>query len=451
MRGRAIGGAVAALLLLVACSTPEPNRGAQDDVDRPVPTNATPPDGGSGARRDATLTGRVVGPDGSPLAGAPVTVVEGRSGFGLDAALTAIFTLGIACVASPTACDLGGRVADAGTTDAEGRYELTLPGAHLPGFETDEDWVLQVGRAPVAGELTGPSSSFELEVNTAVHEAPDLAVWDGTPTVTTVGDLLRIALPALGGDAGLDEVGPRFVDDGGDVVWHVEGETVDPRVLEDRSTRFVASGGKDVTVRHADGRTIYHQQVATATVPYAGALVPLSRAKPCASSAGGLVGCPHTDGDLVTRTPLATDEAVTVDLGAPAEVGLVVVRGGGSQGSDEVVVEASADGTAWQRLPHRRLSGAEGWSAGPRPREGVLSARYVRVGGGVAELAEISVWAPTAAERAAAAPSSSDGEGGGGGPGGDDDAVPWGAALTGGALVLGAGGLLIAARRRGRI
>ena len=444
---RRVTGAVAAVLLvLAACSTPEPNRGASDDVDRPVPTLATPPDGGGGVRQDATLIGRILGPDGSPLAGAPVTVIESRSGFGLDAALAAIFTLGIACVASPTVCDTGDRVIDSATTDADGRYELTLPEAYLPGFETDEDWVLQVGRAPVAGELTGPSSSYELEVNTRVHEAPDLVVWDGTPAITDAGGLLRIAIPPLRGDAGLQNLAPRFVDDSGDVVWGIGGETVDPRVLEDRATRLVSSGYADVTVRHDDGRTIYHQRVATATVPYAGGLVPLSRAKPCASSTGALVGCAYTDGDLLTTTALVTDERVTVDLGAPAEVGLVVVRGVGSHLDDDLVLEASSDGTTWTRLPHRRLDGTNGWSAGVRAGGGILSARYVRVGASSLELSEVSVWPPTEAERAAALarpPGERTGDGG--------DATPWAAAGAAAALVAGVGLLLGRARRRGQI
>jgi hypothetical protein len=439
VRRRALGGLVAAALLVVACSTPEPNGGARDPVDRPVPSLPDAPDadgGEGGQRRDATLTGRILGPDGAPLAGAAVTVVESRSSLGLDDALAAVFTLGIACISSALDCSGDDRVVDSGTTDGEGRYSLTLPDAYLPGFETDEDWVLQVGRAPVAGELTGPSSSYELEVNTEVQEAPDLALWDGTPMVTATGGLLEVAVPSRRGGPPLENLAPRFVDDTGDVVWGVEGTTVDPRLLEDRSTRFVSSGFADVAVQHDDGRTIYHEQVATATVPYVGALVPLSRAKPCTRSSVATVGCPFTDGDLAGSTELAASETVTVDLGAPAELGLVVVRGIGSHLRDDVVVEVSEDGTTWTELPHQALDGTNGWSAGRPPGRGLATGRYVRVGAGSLELAEVSVWPPTEAERAAATrpPSVS------GGAAEKDDDVPWPLAALAGALALAVAG-----------
>lgn len=434
-----------ALLLVAACSVPEPNEGSPDRP-RTSTTLGTSPnetDGAIGQRSEATLTGRIVTHDGSPLAGLPVTVVEESSGFGLDAALTAVFTLGIACVATPPACDGGPRVVDSATTGQDGTFELTLPDAYLPGYETDEDWVVQVGRAPVTGELTGPSSSFELEVNSFVQASPDLAVWDGTPRITVTGALLRVDVVPITGGAELQNKSTRFVNDAGDVVWGVRGTTVDPRVIEDQSTRLVASGYADVVVRHSNGRTIYHQSVATATVPYVGTLTPLSRGAACTIAAGGLVGCPFTDGDLTTLTT-QLGGAVTVDLGAPTDIGLVVVRGTGfAVDDDEVIVEGSVDATTWTRLQHRDLDGDNGWSAGPTAGRGIPSFRYVRIGGSadsVDDLAEVSVWAPTDAERATAEDQPE-----GSGPGGSGTALPAAAAA---ALVLAVGVGAFILRRR---
>jgi hypothetical protein len=129
--------------------------------------------------------------------------------------------------------------------------------------------------------------------------------------------------------------------------------------------------------------------MASAAVRHVGTAVPLSRAKPCT---GGTLGCPFTDGDLAAEQPL--DGPATVDLGRSTAVGLVVVRGRG-----EARVEGSTDGRRWTELPARELLGAPGWSAAPRT---AASFRYVRVTG-PDRLAEVSVWPPTAAERAAAA------------------------------------------------
>jgi hypothetical protein len=262
--------------------------------------------------------------------------------------------------------------------------------------------------------------------------------------VTPADGLLRVVIPPLSGGATLDDVSARFVDDAGQVPWTIHGATVDPRVLEDRPTRVVSSGSADVTVRHRDGRTIYHQRVATATVPFAGTLVPLSRAKPCRAPDDALVGCPLTDGDLTTRTDLSGP--VTVDLGAPTPVGLVIVRGStGIFDAEGLRIEGSDDGTRWLALRPRPLDGDLGWSAAA-PGGSTPSFRYLRASNGKLglDLAEISVWAPTAADRAAASPLSPAGPGG---PGGDDDS-PLPKALAAGLVVAVGAGLLVTRRRR---
>jgi hypothetical protein len=425
---------VLVLLAAAACSTPEENGGSSDGGSAATSASTAPRDP-NGPREDATLTGRVVGLTGAPLSGLPVTVVEHRPQAGLDAALTAFFTLGIACVATGDACDTSAKVVDSATTGADGRFELTLPDAYLPGYETDEDWVVQVGRAPADGEMTGPSSSFELEVNTRVQESPDLVLWDASPTVTTRGDLWQVQVPALTGGAPLRDLATRLVDDRGNVLWTVHGTSVDPRVIEDRTVRVVTSGTADVTVRHADGRTIYHQSVAAPTMAVTGGGTPPSRGAGCTQTGGGLVGCLYTDGDLAAQVDLPPKEAVTVDLGAPTEVGLVVVRGVIGSMDPDAEVQVSTDGTTWTDLEERPLDGADGWSAAA----GGGPVRYVCVTG-PRSLAEITAWPPTAAERAAASADAPDSDAGAGG------GVK---AVAIGALVVVAGAAVVVRRRRG--
>ena len=298
IRGAAI---VIVLVALCACSTPERTTAEPTVPTQPGETTiaTAPPD-----RADATLTGTVLGPDGQPLGGVPVTVLEADTGSIGGSALTAVFTLGLACVADPLSCDGNGRQVDATTTAADGTYSLTLPNAYLAGYETDEDWVVQIGLAPADGQVTGPSSSFEFEVNTAVQESPPLPLWSVAPTVDANGGVLTVGFrPPVGIADRLSTL--DLVTGDGTTLWRVEG-SVDPRVIEDVPGRAIATGRADEKVQHGEGRTIYHQVVASPAVPFTGTAVPTSRTRPCSQSVGGLVGCPFTDGDLVTRASIAS-------------------------------------------------------------------------------------------------------------------------------------------------
>jgi hypothetical protein len=397
-----------ALVLLSACSTPE-------RIDRPPATTignggaaattpAVSPDA-TAPRQDATLEGRVLAPDGRPLSGVSISVVRTNTGFKLGRVIEAVVTFGLSCVASPDDCPFRNEeVVDTAVTDADGHYALTLPHAYLPGYETDDDWVASVGRAPTTAEAAGPSSAYELEVNAEVQAAPDLALWDADPTVSTAGDQLVVRLPRLQGAAAAGTT-VRFATPTGATVWTVHG-TVDPRVLEDGVLRVVASGHDDVTVHHVPGRTIYHQRLNTAAVPYQGTAVPLSRNKSCTLEQTPSLGCPLTDGDLVTPTTHKAGTVATLDLGDRHRLGLLVVRA--SDRPDGLRLEASDDGASWRSLPIGPLVGDDGVVATKE-----VSARYLRLTStDEGSVSEISAWPPREAPKGAASnrsPESEDG------------------------------------------
>ncbi|HJR24430.1 MAG TPA: discoidin domain-containing protein [Acidimicrobiales bacterium] len=377
-RRKVLAGLLAAALALGgSCSSPErtsaPPVGGPEDPGAPT---TLPP------RADAALRGRVVDVEGRPRAGVPITVVRTDTGIRLDDALAGLFTLGLACVADAVTCG-GEDVVDHATTDADGRYELTLPGAYLAGYETDEDWIASVGLPAAPGQAAGPVSTYELEVSAAVQDAPDLVLWDVVPEVRDARGQLTIAVPPLPPRDG-QIVDVQLLQDGRPL-W--EGSTVDRRVLEDASVVVTATGRVDVPVQHPEGRTVFQQVVRAASVGYRGDVVPPSRGAPCTVAGATVLGCPFTDGALLDDVELSPAGAVSVDLGPTRDVGEVVVRG---SRTTDLEVDVSSDGEAWTSLAVGPLGGAPGVVARSSERN---VARYVRVASpsGIA-LSEISVW-----------------------------------------------------------
>ena len=301
---------------------------------------------------DVVLRGRILAPDGSPLADTPVVVdAVNDDGFAIVAFFFSLGTSTLACLDTPSEpWPFPNSERFTGVTDGEGRYEFVFPEAHAPGVETDTDCILQVA-VPVEGADFGPRASYELELVDAVHDAPDLRLWDPALTVT--------------------------VDDG--------------------------------DLNATSGRTIYHQRFTGKPVDVQGELVPASRGAACTAARldGSVVesGCGFTDGDLVTpavpdETPcrywadgtpmqlvdVSTGEPVpcqppveqvVIDLGVPVAVGQARPPPG-------EMYELSPDGVTWQRAP-----------AGAGPREGTV-AQYVRLTGHDLGLRpELSVWPPT--------------------------------------------------------
>ncbi|MEA2826214.1 MAG: hypothetical protein QOG43_653 [Actinomycetota bacterium] len=385
----AASAAVLAFLLPFVAAPPAPAR-----------QETTPP------AADAAVEGIVVHQDGSPAAGVPVTV-EGYDDPGLAGFLTLFFSLGFACLFD--AC--GGQSTDGAgaTTGADGGYRGSLPGSYVAGTETDTDWTVTAALPPAEGQVRGPSSEFEFEVNIAVQAAPPLPLWEETPTFSVDG---WEATVSVDGDppAGTGRPTVSIATSGGTISSPAPTATVDLRRLEsDRSTSQpsppagYASAYADVRVPHANGRTIYHQVVSTGVVGLPAIdLTPPSRGAACtlAKTDGTVVSVPRgqscsaTDGNRSGPVGSYGTESITVELDAPVEMVDVFVVGC----LDECTVEASADGVSWTTLAHSWTDGDTATTpynellvASP---DGPLAARFVRVSGpgGVEGVTEVSVW-----------------------------------------------------------
>jgi hypothetical protein len=409
---------VASLAVVLAACSVKPNRSGST-------TASTGPVGpfDSADFHDASLSGTVVHADGTAAAGVSITVTRlATNGEKVGDLLTAMFTGGLACIPdNGDLCTAEDSVIDQPTTGSDGGYATALPRAYVPGYQTDADWLVAVTTAPGPGEASGPSSSYEMEVNTAAPVAPALTLWDAAPAIT--GEkLLTVSLPApsLPADATPKRATTDFLDARGTSVLSLTAPTVDARLLEDLALRVVGAREIDVVAKHVDGSTTYHQHLVSAGVERTGTLVPLSRGKSCAAS-GPVVGpCPLTDGDLATAavgppdlsTTTSAGDGALVDLGATADVGLVVARGCSS-----CRIDTSTDAATWEPLGQVASAGVSGVvvDAPDRPR----AVRYVRVTN-PAGLSEISVWpADRAASRGGSGLVTTDRVGSGSGSGTD--------------------------------
>ncbi len=359
------------------------------------------------AAQDAAVEGIVTHQDGSPAEGVPVEVV-GYDDPGLVGALTLVFSLGLACIVD-SVCG-GESTGGAGaTTGADGGYHGTLPGSYIAGTETDTDWTVTASLPPTAGEVRGPSSAFEFEVNIALQAAPPLPLWEQTPTFSVDGWQATVAVdgePPAGTGRPTVSVGTS----GGTISVPGPSATVDLRRLEADHTdtkpsppRGYATAYADVRVPHANGRTIYHQAVSTGIVALPAIdLTPPSRHAGCSilNTDGTVVSvapgqhCSVTDGNRSGVGSYGT-ASVTVELESAVDVADVFVVGC----LDECTVEASADGVAWTTLSTNWTDPDTGTApynellvASP---ESPLSARFVRVSapGGI-QVTEVSVWPP---------------------------------------------------------
>lgn len=389
VRTRRVLGAAAVVIVLGACSV-KPNPSASTTA------SSTLPDGSSSLDfQDADLTGTVVHPDGSAAGGVPMTVTRlATTGEKVGDFLTALFTGGLACIPDRgDLCTANDEVVDQPTTGADGSYATRLSRAYVAGYQTDADWLVAATGPAATGEASGPSSSYEMEVNTAAPVAPALPLWDEAPAVSGSRVItVTVAAPKVPEGGTPKRASTEFLDSRGASVLSLTGATVDARLLEDGPLRVVGARSVDVVAHHVDGSTTYHQHLLSAGTPYQGALVPLSRGKACAAGGPATAPCPLTDGDLTTAvvgtdtTQPPPDDAV-VDLGAESAIGLVVARG-----CDGCSVETSNDAATWTPLPPATTAGSVSGlqlAAGGR----AVTARYVRVLR-PSGLREISVWAP---------------------------------------------------------
>ena len=355
---------------------------------------------------DVTLRGRVLRSDGTPLANTALRVDARTGGSGL-AFFGFFFTLGFSSISCFTGgselCPIPNSKRFNSSTDANGNYSFTFTNAHRRGQQTDTDYILSVGTPSRAGGDKVVVASYELELIDAVHNAPDLVMWDPAVKVTPRARGYELAYPRRPDSKNSHRV---MVADK-EARLSVNDGTIDARDIEDATINVIPNASKDVTA----AGTIYHQRFVAASVTLKGPLVPLSRGAACSATlADGSQApqCGYTDGDLVTagiddrtscRYDFDTDQRVragspsgpsvpcvkpsaTIDLGAAKKVGEVRTRCGCD-------VEGSSDGVAWRKLPAGQFPSSQ-------------SLRYVRVtGSSVASTPEISVWPPWSDDIAA--------------------------------------------------
>lgn len=256
-RRSALAGAAFGALLVVGCSL-EPS------ADR-APARE---------HQNATAVGTVVDASGAPLIGQRVQVNGAVPVGGLG------FGCGEPCGPNDAA----------DTTDATGTYALSLRSAYVPGTETNTDWFVVVFGPRGAGVAEPARSSLEFEVNIRRQDVPPLPLWTVDPVVTVDGWQVKIdatgARPVGVADVGLLLIG----DDGRSTGGLGTTATIDARLLESpvhggTALQARAWGNADVTVPHANGRTIYHQRTSSATHRVPLAPVPDSVAPPARPAA----------------------------------------------------------------------------------------------------------------------------------------------------------------------
>jgi hypothetical protein len=401
------GALVAVVLaLLSACAEVEPDDDpaasstASSTTTTAATTDAAAPTTTRPAPREATIEGRVVDDDGQPVPGASV-VVRRSPGIAerLTGAAAALFTAGIACVADIDVCDAESGVTARTVADDDGRFRLPLGREYIEGGESDTDLYVTASEPPRDGELTGPATTEELEVAQEVQTSPELQLWRPDLDVRLTPEAVRVSWIPLDPerhDDGDVSHALRFQTPDGDTIATLErsGDRLDARILEDVAGHVALTGRGDITV----GPTIYHQTYEAPRIAFDGAAgAPPSRGRPCSmtlvdATPAPIDGCPLTDGDLVAPAhapepcaaacPAPVTDAV-VDLGAPIDVDLVVVRA-----CEACSVATSLDGITFTPFGSRGLA-----RQAPRP----VTARYVQLSAtevdrGIDRAAELSVW-----------------------------------------------------------
>lgn len=321
---RLLRGACVLALVLGACSS-EPN---------PVPSNE--------AFEDVVLQGRVIYADGSPVTNAKVNV-DAVSSSGIFNSNKSSQTF-------------------EGEIDADGRYRFTFPHAHRRGQQTDDDYYFEVTTPSRRDPHQDLFASYELELLDAVHNAPDVVMWDPTTAALAQNQNYVFGFdPKPAPPTAKYGYGP-----------------IDARNVEDDVFDVTPWAYADI---RSNG-TIYHQRLRGPQAAFRGSLVPLSRDAKCEASRRRSLKKPScaelTDGDLRTGSrPLVegqTADDVTVDLGEIRTVGAVRTPGCDCHPS------VSTDGATWDRLEDSETG---------------VPVRYIRVSIGITDgIKEISAWAP---------------------------------------------------------
>ena len=384
------------------------------------------------------ISGMVRDTTGAPLVdrpvrlGAGVTTLEGGLG---------VLTAGIFCLSG--ACS--GDAFDT-TTAADGTYALELTGEDTQSaFGEATSFLLSASGAPDAAHPTGPAVGGRFRVQTEDLTLPPLQLVDPRPRLSST-DAHAVLEWDPTAAPGPFEV--QFVDvDDERVVWAVSSPgaeaQVDGRVLEDALGRVTVGGSSKDAVEGSD----LHLSWVSPSLAFGGGFgAPPSRGAACeAIAADGtsspMAPCPLTDGSFASTTTLTN--LVRTTLPSPIPADLVVVRGCATTCRVWVTPEGAPAPV--------EVSAASGPFAAIVVDGAPLVAVDVELpSDGVASLAEVSVWAPAAAEatplRDVEDPSAVAGE-----LGADDDSGGrgWWSVIAGGLILITVLALGVAVGRAG--
>lgn len=349
-------------------------------------------------KEDVVLQGRILRPDGTPAANTPVRV-DTKSGFGFFNFFGTLGFATFACFAGTNdLCPIQPGRSWKTVTDANGRYSFTFPDAKYSGEQTDTDYFLSTGIPSRFNPQEAIIGSYELELLTSVHNAPDMRLWDPAVTVKPAEGGYDVDYAPRPGSATHTNV--YFGDKAATDV--LKGSIIDARAVEDAAFRVSPFASKD----ERNEGTIYHQRFNGAGVTRRGTLVPLSRGAACTAvrKNGVRVPCAATDGDLSAPSVKAAEETcsydfegkpewfnhegcvdpvtqITIDMRSPKEVGDIRSRCG-------CTLTGSKDGVTWVPLAESGRFGT------------AQSLRYIRIeGSSVGNVPEISAWPADETQR----------------------------------------------------
>ena len=410
--------AVAAVMVLLACTvSSEPPEVGEDEPEAEVA---------------AEIRGSAKRGGGKPLRDGRVQVINTTA----DAFSVADDRGGSVAMVCLQGNDLGGSCEEfgvAGTVGPKGRFEVALTEDQLDKGLLDSNPVGQaavVAPGPAEG-LLGPVTSYAFDVDKRRIKLPRLELWDPAVPVRRRDGVIAVDPPGLPGRLGEPHFGPEVVFGGrdGQLVWTShpddltsgwwgatrtaplfqtgEAPPVDERVLEDAASWVAAQ----VFVARKDGPLKGDVHYRTAQQRVKGPGPPPSRGAACAVVTPKLKPsrsdpCPVTDGDFFSgldptteaeegrcrsskkcdRTKLSERAGVVLDLGAPRDLSLVVLR----TWDEQLALHASADQKDWTRVGHVNTRSGQAVVAPPSG----TSARYLRLRSdlGLMSVNEISVW-----------------------------------------------------------
>lgn len=358
--------------------------------------------------------GRLVGPDGKPVARTRVALYRQPSlGEAIGGTFVVLASAGIACLAdnAPQVCQ-GARHTVSGD---DGAFSYSLKGSDTYEGSGRNAATFSLSAAlPARGDqLTGPDTTESFKIQVADLHVPDVAFWQPQVAYSGAGAGGHLTwsapAPALGDQPTFEA---EFEDPTGNLVWAYPNlqspATVDARMLEDHD------GGVAVHARpHRVGTgTVFNFDYRSPGVIFRGSAgAPLSRQRACFVAVTGHPAvrqrpCRLTDGDIATvfaaqagcaaqapasPCPQAQTDAPFIDLGTAATMDLVVLHGC----SGSCLIDTSNDGEHWTAAGGRQPTDPQtfnGLDAFPLPHG--TRARYLRTTGSTNRLTEVSVWGP---------------------------------------------------------